>query len=447
MSSNTALTGLNCAKNQITQLDLSKNTSLASLDCSGNQLTTLSVTGNPALTALNCAENQLTALDITGLSLTSLDASGNSRTIVPQPERAGAYTYDLTQLPELDTSRVTGWENAEVKDTDPDTLHIAAGKSQVQYGYQLDAAQAVPVATFTLTLQPETDRYLELSEENFPDAALRSLLSGMDTDGNGWFSLEELEQITVLTIPADSGVADLNGLEKLDWLETLNCDGLPLETLDVSGLSALRELSCNGCGLTELVLPKASVLEKLSCRENKLTALSLSGQNSLESLDCRNNQLSSLDTGETKLTADQLLADGNRVSIDADVLGQFDLSTLPGGFVPEQIVPDSLTNGTLSGTTLTVTEPGKDVTYQYYTDPAKAIAVTFTLLTEETLLPIDAAHFPDSDFRSYVQTLDADGDGYFSRAELDDVTQMDISQRSIWKLDGIRYFTKLESLD
>lgn len=447
VSSNTALTGLNCAKNQITQLDLSKNTSLASLDCSGNQLTTLSVTGNPALTALNCAENQLTALDITGLSLTSLDASGNSRTIVPQPERAGAYTYDLTQLPELDTSRVTGWENAEVKDTAPDTLHIAAGKSQVQYGYQLDAAQAVPVATFTLTLQPETDRYLELSEENFPDAALRSLLSGMDTDGNGWFSLEELEQITALTIPADSGVADLNGLEKLDWLETLNCDGLPLETLDVSGLSALRELSCNGCGLTELVLPKASVLAKLSCRENKLTALSLSGQNSLESLDCRNNQLSSLDTGETKLTADQLLADGNRVSIDADVLGQFDLSTLPGGFVPEQIVPDSLTNGTLSGTTLTVTEPGKDVTYQYYTDPAKAIAVTFTLLTEETLLPIDAAHFPDSDFRSYVQTLDADGDGYFSRAELDDVTQMDISQRSIWKLDGIRYFTKLESLD
>lgn len=113
------------------------------------------------------------------------------------------------------------------------------------------------------------------------------------------------------------------------------------------------------------------MLEKLSCRENKLTALSLSGQNSLESLDCRNNQLSSLDTGETKLTADQLLADGNRVSIDADVLGQFDLSTLPGGFVPEQIVPDSLTNGTLSGTTLTVTEPGKDVTYQYYTDPGK----------------------------------------------------------------------------
>lgn len=85
----------------------------------------------------------------------------------------------------------------------------------MQYGYQLDAAQAVPVATFTLTLQPETDRYLELSEENFPDAALRSLLSGMDTDGNGWFSLEELEQITVLTIPRDSGVADLNGLEKL----------------------------------------------------------------------------------------------------------------------------------------------------------------------------------------------------------------------------------------
>ncbi|MFR6495530.1 MAG: hypothetical protein ACLUOF_03215 [Ruminococcus sp.] len=75
-------------------------------------MTTLSVTGNPALTALNCAENQLTALDITGLSRPRWTLPETAAPLCRSRACRG-YTYDLTQLPELDTSRVTGWENAE----------------------------------------------------------------------------------------------------------------------------------------------------------------------------------------------------------------------------------------------------------------------------------------------------------------------------------------------
>ncbi len=64
VSKNTALTNLYCSENKLTTLDLSKNTALTDLDCSGNQLTALDVSMNTALIKLFCNWNQLTALDV-----------------------------------------------------------------------------------------------------------------------------------------------------------------------------------------------------------------------------------------------------------------------------------------------------------------------------------------------------------------------------------------------
>ena len=83
----TALTGLNCAGNQLTSLDLSKNTELTLMMCANNQLTSLDLSKNTALTDVNCSFNQLTLLDVSGCTaltllmcydncLTSLDVSG-----------------------------------------------------------------------------------------------------------------------------------------------------------------------------------------------------------------------------------------------------------------------------------------------------------------------------------------------------------------------------------
>ena len=83
----TALTYLNCNRNQLVSLDVSKNTVLTSLDCWGNLLTSLDVSKNTALTSLDCRGNQLTSLDVSkntaltnlyyyGYQLTSLDVSG-----------------------------------------------------------------------------------------------------------------------------------------------------------------------------------------------------------------------------------------------------------------------------------------------------------------------------------------------------------------------------------
>ena len=69
ISKNTALTDLYCYYNQLTELDVSKNTALTCLDCASNQLTELNISKNTALTDLYCFYNQLTELDISNTNL------------------------------------------------------------------------------------------------------------------------------------------------------------------------------------------------------------------------------------------------------------------------------------------------------------------------------------------------------------------------------------------
>jgi Leucine-rich repeat (LRR) protein len=90
ISKNTALTELRCFSNQLTSLDVSNNTKLTRLWCGGNQLTSLDVFKNTAVTSLSCSSNQLTSLDVSNNTkltelncghnqLTSLDVSKNTK--------------------------------------------------------------------------------------------------------------------------------------------------------------------------------------------------------------------------------------------------------------------------------------------------------------------------------------------------------------------------------
>ena len=81
VSVNTALTDLNCINTQRASLDVSKNTSLTSLLCGENQLTSLDVSKNTALTSLRCAKNQLASLDVSkNTALEDLDFRWNQLT-------------------------------------------------------------------------------------------------------------------------------------------------------------------------------------------------------------------------------------------------------------------------------------------------------------------------------------------------------------------------------
>lgn len=74
----TALTALECQRNQLTSLDVSKNAALTTLSAFDNQLTSLNVNGCAALTVLSCSGNRLSSLTTFGCtSLTNLTCYSN----------------------------------------------------------------------------------------------------------------------------------------------------------------------------------------------------------------------------------------------------------------------------------------------------------------------------------------------------------------------------------
>ena len=95
VSANTALTDLNCINTQRTSLDVSKNTALTSLLCGDNQLTSLDVSKNTALTSLRCAKNQLASLDVSNNNaLEDLDFRWNQLTSLDVSKNAALKDLD-----------------------------------------------------------------------------------------------------------------------------------------------------------------------------------------------------------------------------------------------------------------------------------------------------------------------------------------------------------------
>ena len=77
----TSLTQLDCAGNDLTELDVSRNTMLKQILCFGNQLTQLDVSNNAALVNLYCYNNLLTELDISkSTALETLNCANNRLT-------------------------------------------------------------------------------------------------------------------------------------------------------------------------------------------------------------------------------------------------------------------------------------------------------------------------------------------------------------------------------
>ena len=93
----------------------------------------------------------------------------------------------------------------------------------------------------------------------------------------------------------NKNITSLAGIEYFTDLETLDCMGTQLTTLDVTKLTSLMFLVCNDNQLTALDVTGLTSLKNLSCSGNQLTALDVTGLTSLTDLECSDNQLVSLD--------------------------------------------------------------------------------------------------------------------------------------------------------
>jgi len=123
------LQNLNCATNNLIELDVSGCTKLQNLNCSVNNLTELDVSGCTALEVLSCDRNNLSELDMSNFAklrqlncenndLSKLDVSGCS-------ELRYFYCYD-NDLTELDVSDCTSLLNLDCSDNSLTVLDICS---------------------------------------------------------------------------------------------------------------------------------------------------------------------------------------------------------------------------------------------------------------------------------------------------------------------------------
>ncbi|WP_298140223.1 T9SS type A sorting domain-containing protein [Flavobacterium sp.] len=117
--------------------------------------------------------------------------------------------------------------------------------------------------------------------------------NAIDTNGDGEIQVSEASLIKYLNVCC-SEILSLEGILSFSNLESLNCSGNQINTLDVSGLNNLRHLFCAGSQLSLLNLSGLSNLKSLSCINNSLTSLDVSSLTNLSSLSCSNNSLTTL---------------------------------------------------------------------------------------------------------------------------------------------------------
>ena len=240
---------------------------------------------------------------------------------------------------------------------------------------------------------------------------------------------EQLEELSCF----GNQLTALNVSKNLE-LTSLDCGDNPLTKLDVDNNTKLEYLHCSNSLLTELNVSNNLDLVYLYCSNTLLTKLDVSSNLKLEYLVCSNMQLTALDLSKnTKLSVDSSEFDGNRYTIAVDENNTFDLSKLAeNGFDISKVKADSWTNGTVSGTTLTVDEGAETVTYEYDTGNDSVGCVTFTLVCTqaEPLPPDDAADTTGSGAQSGSGAAAAIGagvlavGGYYIGTELYRVSQM-----------------------
>ena len=314
LSYNTALSSLSCERNQLTKLDVSGAVSLGYLDCPYNQLTELDVSKNTELRWLYCFSNQLTKLDVSGaVSLSVLTCDGNKLTELDVSSAVSLSTLACgdNKLTELDVSKNTELTNLYCRNNQLTKLDVSnlfnLEQLKVDYNYIASETDVIGFAengyiwseyswsgnfVFDPQNTPPNPNVITFPDPNFEEA-VREII-GIPT---GDILKSDVEGITRLDV-YDRGISSLAGIEHFTGLLQLLCDENQLTELDISENTELRELYCANNELIELDVSKNLMLNLLYCSYNKLTELDISENTALREIYCYNNELTEIDVSK-----------------------------------------------------------------------------------------------------------------------------------------------------
>ena len=427
----TELTSINLCGNSLQTLDLSKNTKLTYLECILNNLTTLNLSKNTTLTEIHCYQNRIRGTGATTF-VNNLPTVTNGVIYFYAAESSTGNAMTETQVA---TAKGKGWTVKWQK---------KAGDAWSDY--------------------PSSDA-IAIDATNFPDENFRSWVSSnCDPNKDGYLTPTELKSIKSMDVSGKS-IKKLNGIEYFTALTELWCVNNELTTLDVSKNTALTTLWCERNNLGTLDVQKNTALTTLRFGNNELTTIDLSKNTALTWLDCFENALATLDISKnTLLTAlycysnklkslvvsknsalKHLLCFDNQLqgtSMDQLIAG---LPETGGKFYA---VAPNMPNEQNVVTTAQVSAAKAKGWTTYYKQGA---VVDYTIndyweYAGSDAMAIGVTNFPDANFRNWLLAQDYGKDGFLTPDELKSIKTMDVSGKSIKKLNGIEYFTALTEL-
>ena len=251
-----------------------------------------------SLENLYCQNNALTSLDVSSnLALRKLNCGNNQ--IVSLDVSQNSHLYYL----HCDNNGLTSL-NAKNGNNTNFTQFYATGNpnltcievdspawSQVNWLY-IDAASNFSVdCGVTQTYVPDDNFEQKLIDLGYDTAPL-----------DNYVPTANINTITALDVE-DTSIADLTGIEDFIALEHLNCINNLLTTLDLSSNAALNNLECDTNQLTYLYLDNNPQLANLYSSNNQLIELDLSNNTALTSVQVNNNNLLSLNVKNGNNTA------------------------------------------------------------------------------------------------------------------------------------------------
>ncbi len=412
----TNLTKLKCSYNNLTRLDVSKLTKLTVLQCDNNSLTSLDVTKLTKLKTLGCSDCGLYSLNLSnntlleylycyGNKLSALDLTANTKL-------HDLYCYDnrlsemamqniVDALPTITsgsatmravTLNYTGEQNV----MSSEQVAVATGKN-----WQVYARSGGTSATFNTYAGASPTILVEINNTNFPEKPFRDyILENIDKNGDEKLSVGEAAVVTEFNFWGYNNLYYMHGLKYFTELKALYLNWNRIEELDLSKNTKLETLTFAGNRVTKMDLSKNTKLKRVDCYQNQID------ESEMEAL------INSLPT-----TTGATISAINPNSEDEQNV----VSTRQVAIAAQK-----------GWTVTTGSSSGGNAPYAG---------------TRPTTPEVNELNFPDPVFRQFVSDkCDTDHDGILSFTELKAAMTINVDFKGINTLDGIEFFSWLETL-
>ncbi len=448
---------LDCAANDLTELDVSGLPALKTLYCHSNKLTKLDVSANTALTELNCSDNALKELvfgenaDLSTLycsnnAIASLDVSGLASLMMFECNNNKLTSLDVSRLTRLNTLYCSAQTNKSLK-----SLTLNGCTSLMELKCDKNSLTSLDVSGLTQLEKLDCNsnkltsldakNLKSLTELNCSNNALTSL------DVSGYTSLKNLDCYF-----QENGSLTYLGISGCTALEQINCSGNSLTELDLSGFANLKNFFGQGNRLTKLTLDGCVSLERLNLYTNQLTSLDVSDCTELIVLSLESNRLTDIDLSKNVNLSSVSFADQTLdITIPANAV--VDMNDYVGDTARiTSISPKMNSDGRI------ILDAGVDkIEYTIATGYEDTLSVTIKISNPHAhdagdvcacgAVRISDTTFPDEAFRGYVSELDAASDGLLTPAELEGILEILCYNKGISTLAGIENFKNLQKLD